>query len=85
MGIVGGLPSPPPKWSSEIFLVASIISDKITVQHDIWENSEFVILNGLTLTNDISCDYIINGSREIEFLSDVLTTDGHVLVKYTYQ
>jgi len=85
MGIIGGLPSPPPKWSAEIFEVSSIVSDTITVLHDIWEHSEFVILNGVTLTVGATYDYTINTSREIEFNTNVLTNDGHVLIKYTYQ
>lgn len=85
MAIIGGLPSPPPKWSAEIFEVSAIVANTITVNHDIWESSEFVILNGLTLTVGTTYDYTINTSREIEFNSNVLTSDGHVLVKYTYQ
>jgi len=85
MGIVGGLPSPPPKWDAQPFDVSTITNESVTVSHNIWENSEFVILNGLVLTNGVTYDYTIINDNEIKFNSGVLTNDGHVLIKYTYQ
>ncbi len=85
MAVIGGLPSPPPKWSAEIFEISTLVDDKIEVLHDIWENSEFVFLNGISMSVGAAYDYTIIGKREIKFNLNVLTDDGHLLVKYTYQ
>ncbi len=85
MAIIGGLPSPPPKWSTEVFNVTTIVNETIGVLHDIWEHSELVAMNGLCLTNGASYDYTISNKKEIIFNNGVLTTDGHIMVKYTYQ
>jgi len=83
MATIGAIPSPPPKWEEEIFEVADIVNSRITLLFEPTENSQFVILNGSVLTNGVNYDYTISG-KEVVFNTNVLTTTGHVLVKYSY-
>jgi len=83
MATIGAIPSPPPKWNDEIFECNSISNSKVTVAKEPTENTLFVFLNGQYLTKGSSYDYMING-QEITFNTNVLTTDGHVSIKYSY-
>lgn len=85
MPIVSGLPSPPPKWSEEVFNISGIVSNTITTAFSIWDNSQFIFVNGLAMTNGNDYDYTMTDQRTIVFNSNVLTQSGHVLVKYTYK
>ena len=83
MATIGAIPSPPPKWEEEIFEVDVITNQKIELLFAPTENSQFVVLNGSVLTNGVNYDYTISG-KEVVFNNNVLTTTGHVLVKYSY-
>ena len=83
MARIGAIPSPPPKWARDIFPVTGIVNRTIELTFLPTEFSEFVILNGDTLTDGVNYDYMIN-DNVIVFNQDVLTPVGHVLVKYSY-
>lgn len=84
MATIGAIPSPPPKWSEEVFNCSVIINDTITLAREPFENSQFVFLNGVFMTMGADFDYTITGGV-IVFNSNVLTNDGHVTVKYSFQ
>jgi len=83
MATIGAIPSPPTKWKDEEFETPGIVADTITLWKAPKNGALFVFLNGLYLTKGSSYDYILSGN-EIIFNSNVLTTNGHVAVKYGY-
>ncbi len=83
MATIGAIPSPPPKWNEETFDVASIVDDIIELVKEPVNNSQFVFLNGVFMTNGANFDYVLTGNI-ITFNSGVLTNSGHVTVKYSF-
>lgn len=84
MSTIGSLPTPPPKWTREIFPLQSISNNTIVLQYEPYPFSEFVIQNGDTLTDGQEYDYVISG-KTITFNSEVLVPIGHIVVKYSYE
>jgi len=67
----------------QIFDIAAIIGDEVTLTYAPQSLSEMVAVNGLIMTEGASYDYTISGAV-ITFNGGVLTQTGHVLINYSY-